>query len=165
MKPFDLQEALTGKPVKLRSGQKAYVKYVLGDEYNTDYPLRGFAEYEKLIDGKINTGEHIWTLDGNFSTFEESETDIIGMWEEPKPKRYVNGIEVPEPVTLDNLKDGKRYWYVDFCDLKTVSQDDFFKAISIDKKLISHGFVFETQEGAEAMAKALLNYKVEVKNE
>jgi len=25
MKPFDLQEALNGAPVKLRSGQKAYV--------------------------------------------------------------------------------------------------------------------------------------------
>ena len=163
MKPFNLEEALAGKPVKLRGGQKAYIKYVLGDEYNTNYPLRGFVEYEKLTDGKINTGEHIWTLDGNFSTFEESEIDIVGMWEEPKPKRFINGIEVPEPISLDNLRDGMRYWYVDLCGLENVGCDDFYKASDADKKLISQGVVFETKEGAKAMVKALLNYKVEIK--
>lgn len=163
MKPFNLEEALAGKPVKLRGGQKAYIKYVLGDEYNTNYPLRGFVEYEKLTDGKINTGEHIWTLDGNFSTFEESEIDIVGMWEEPKPKRFINGIEVPEPVSLDDLIDGMRYWYVDLCDLNNVDCDDFYKSSGIDKKIISQKLVFETKEGAKAMVKALLNYKVEIK--
>ena len=163
MKPFNLEEALAGAPVKLRGGQKAYIKYVLGDEYNTNYPLRGFVEYEKLIDGKINTGEHIWTLDGNFSTFEESEIDIVGMWEEPKPKRFINGIEVPEPVSLDDLIDGMRYWYVDLCDLNNVDCDDFYKSSGIDKKIISQKLVFETKEGAKAMVKALLNYKVEIK--
>ena len=163
MKPFNLEEALAGEPVKLRGGQKAYIKYVLGDEYNTNYPLRGFVEYEKLIDGKINTGEHIWTLDGNFSTFEESEIDIVGMWEEPEQKRFVNGIEVPEPVSLDDLIDGMRYWYVDLCDLNNVDCDDFYKSSGIDKKIISQKLVFETKEGAKAMVKALLNYKVEIK--
>lgn len=37
MKPFNLEKALAGEPVKLRGGQKAYIKYVLGDEYNTKY--------------------------------------------------------------------------------------------------------------------------------
>ncbi|MFZ7186327.1 hypothetical protein ACLSY8_00070 [Avibacterium avium] len=132
---------------------------------STKYPLRGFAEYEKFTDGTINAGEHIWTLKGNFSTFEESETDIVGMWEEPKPKRYINGIEVPEPVTLDTLKEGNYYWYPIFSNSSYTTSDRFYAKYAIDKNLIEQGLVFETQEGAEAMAKALLNYKVEVKNE
>ncbi|WP_410679031.1 hypothetical protein [Avibacterium paragallinarum] len=96
---------------------------------------------------------------------EPASNTIIGMWEEPKPKRFINDIEVSEPLNLNNLKDGMTYWYVDFSDLENVSYGDFYESSTVDKKLISQRLVFETKEGAEAMAKALLNYKVEVKNE
>lgn len=39
MKPFDLNDALSGKPVKLRGGSKAYVIGLLPNAIKTDYAL------------------------------------------------------------------------------------------------------------------------------
>ncbi|MGR6652149.1 hypothetical protein ACU6T3_11905 [Avibacterium paragallinarum] len=114
MKPFNLEKALAGEPVRLSNGRKAYIKYVLGDEYSTNYPLRGFVEWKRFRDRSISIGEHSWTLKGEFAKCKENELDIVGMWEEPKPKpkRFINGIEVPEPVTEETWINGAKYYYV-----------------------------------------------------
>lgn len=165
MKSFDLEKALAGEPVKLRYGGKAYVKYILDDRYSTSYPLRGFAEYKRLPEGTLHVNELSWHLNGEIASNKDSELDIVGMWEEPKPKRFINGIEVPEPVTEETWVDGDCYWHMSLGTPAAVSEMIFCKDSQIDRLLISRRVVFETKEGAEAMAKALLNYKVEVKNE
>lgn len=161
MKPFNLEEALSGKPVLLRNGSKAYVLHQF--KHKTAYltSLLGYKTY-KNDEGNIIESSVEWFADGSSNM--PSHNTIIGMWEEPKPKLFINGIEVPEPLNLDNFEDGMRYWYVDLCDLDNISQDTFYKSSPSDKKLISQGFVFKSKEDAEIAAKALLNYKVEVKS-
>ncbi|MFZ7136040.1 hypothetical protein ACLSZP_04900 [Avibacterium avium] len=162
MKAFDLYKALAGDPVKLKNGYKAFIKLDLNSEAkNIDKSYTGFLDLFGYYIHEHTIIPCRWYSDTLDASTDEAGLTIVGMCE--VPKRYVNGVEVPEPLNLDNLKDGMRYWYVDLCDLETVSQDDFYKSSYTDKKLISQGLVFETEEGARAMVKALLNYKVETK--
>lgn len=163
MKPFNLNEALAGEPVKLRCEAKAYVKYVLDDEYNTVYPLRGFIEWDR-IDGGLGFTQCSWTSNGRLDTSRETEMDIVGMWEEPKTKRYVNGVEVPEPVTEETWVDGEVYYRVNFTSTSYVSAKPFLRKYTSDINLVTRGMVFTTKEDARTMALALLNYKVEYKD-
>ena len=75
MKPFDLQEALNGAPVKLRSGQKAYVIGIskIATENDNSYIIGEYA-------GDLCN----WSKNGKYGLFPESKFDIIGMWEEPE---------------------------------------------------------------------------------
>lgn len=87
MRPFDLNAALAGEPVKLRNGSKAYVLAKIPDnlKYDKDkevpYPLVG------IIMGKDDyiSDSHVrWTLKGGcYFTNEPLRNDIVGMWEEP----------------------------------------------------------------------------------
>lgn len=159
MKPFNLEEALSGKPVRLRCGNKAFILHKLE---NPEHKSKQLIGYVCSGDSEIPM---YWSIEGKIGLKEVNYIyDVIGMWEEPKPKRFINGIEVPEPVSLDDLRDGVRYWYVDLCNLDNIDCDTFYKVSTVDKKLISQGFVFKSKEDAEIAAKALLNYKVEVKS-
>lgn len=81
MKPFDLKKALAGEPVKLRNGMKAYIKYNLEVEpcFDGNFPLQGYF---------INNGIIIfsWSLKGEATSIVGNEIDIVGMWEEPRPR-------------------------------------------------------------------------------
>lgn len=158
MKPFNLADALTKQPVQLRNGLVATVVADLGQlsNYKGEYPLIIVLE-----DGRYTqVGK-----DGLAWAGSKSGVDIVGMWEKPKPKRFINGIEVPEPVTEETWVDGDCYWHMSLGTPAAVSEAIFCKDSQIDRLLISRRVVFETKEGAEAMAKALLNYKVEVVND
>ncbi|CDF98293.1 Putative uncharacterized protein (fragment) [Avibacterium paragallinarum JF4211] len=164
MKPFDLEKALAGEPVKLKNGYKAFIKLDLNSEAkNIDksyiglLDLFGYYTHENII---IPCRWYSDTL--NAST-DEAGLTIAGMWEDPK--RYVNGIEVPEPVTLNTWENGRTYWYVRFTAPECVQDDPFYKYNERDERMISQGLVFKTKKGAEAMMKALLNYNVEYKND
>ncbi|RZN75262.1 DUF551 domain-containing protein [Avibacterium paragallinarum] len=160
MKPFDLNAALDGKPVQLRDGRKAFVKAVI------EQP-KGLRHYSVI--GYARNGIHVeflhWGTNGDCIPGDISDDDIVGMWEEPKPKRFINGIEVPEPVTLNTWENGRKYWYVRFTAPECVQDDPFYKYSKRDERMISQGLVFKTKKGAEAMMKALLNYNVEYKND
>lgn len=162
MKPFNLEEALSGKPVRLREGTKAYVKFALKNQFSCLGELVGFVTYEtshyKDEDFLLK-----WDARGFICSGEENPEDIIGMWEEPK--RVINGIEVPEPVTMEDWVDGADYWHVHLYCLDFVTKSLFSRKSSGDTQLIKKGFVFKTKEDAKAMAKALLNYKVEYKED
>lgn len=88
MKPFDLKAALAGKPVQLRTGQKAVILYYIPEVYkyedgtSVSHPLRGIIFNKK---GKIITTNEGWTEDGAIALNHEHNFDIVGMWEEPKP--------------------------------------------------------------------------------
>lgn len=158
MKKFNLNEALDGKPVQLRDGRKAFVKAVIEQPKDLkQYTVIGHARngiHEEFLH---------WDINGNCIPDDILDDDIVGMWE--KPKRIINGIEVPEPVTEETWEDYEDYWYVEFGNYNFVGYAIFRKDSGLAAKLISQRLVFESEEGAKAMAKALLNYKVEVKNE
>ncbi|MGY6772007.1 DUF551 domain-containing protein [Gallibacterium sp. ZY190522] len=157
MKPFNLADALTKEPVQLRNGLVATVVADLRQvsNYKGEYPLIIVLEdghYAQVME------------DGRAWTGNKSGVDIVGMWEKPKAKRFINGIEVSEPVTEETWVDGESYWYVAFDTSNMTFERCLRYHFEIDKRLIEQGLVFKTKEEAEAMAKALLNYKVEYKD-
>lgn len=130
MKSFDLEKALAGEPVLLLNGSKAYVLHQFKHNPKHLKSLLGYKIY-KTDDGKWVEVSLEWYDDGSADA--PASNTIIGMWEEPKPKRFINDIEVSEPLNLNNLKDGMSYWYVDFSDLENVSYGDFYESSTVDK--------------------------------
>ncbi len=82
MKPFDLQEALNGAPVKLRNGRKAFVMYDLR-KYPSLLESTGFKPLNGIVLGDDeNDGDRVeW---GELGANERLQFDIVGMWEEPE---------------------------------------------------------------------------------
>ena len=81
MKPFDLQEALNGAPVRLRNGCKAFIFKNIQNtpivDFDVDYPLIGMLHNHTTV--------HAWSLSGKISLGNDcAPGDIVGMWEEPK---------------------------------------------------------------------------------
>ncbi|PJG82603.1 hypothetical protein [Caviibacterium pharyngocola] len=147
MKPFDLEKALAGNPlIDLHNNSKCVVKG-FGSKLNCFV-----LEYAESIDGSYCTEAPLELL---------LKGECYAMWEEPR--RFINGIEVPEPVTEETWVDGNYYWFVDLGEENIADSAVFFKSSDYDRRTVSRGLVFETAEGAEAMTKALLNYKVEIK--
>lgn len=87
MKPFNLKEALSGKPVKLRNGCKAYVLCDLRDLFAIDCGSKRCLIGVYSVEGNPSAFEWVarWKLSGKYyERIQESEYDIVGMWEEPK---------------------------------------------------------------------------------
>ena len=85
MKQFNLEEALSGKPVMLRCGSKAYVLGVLRDLFPESKDVRCLIgidsdrEHSKQYSSMMR-----WKCTGSYyEHIYESEYDITGMWEEP----------------------------------------------------------------------------------
>lgn len=106
MKPFDLQEALNGAPVRLRNGCKAFIFKNIQNtpivDFDVDYPLIGMLHNHTTV--------HVWSLSGKIALGNDcAPGDIVGMWEEPKltseqalEKAYQEGLRV-------RLDDGFEY--------------------------------------------------------
>lgn len=85
MKPFNLEEALSGKPVLLRGGQTAVVLYRIPDKYTSDdgqppaFPLQGL-----ILDAEdfVDVFGACWRANGTYN-HADSLYDIVGMWQEP----------------------------------------------------------------------------------
>ena len=80
MKPFDLQEALNGAPVRLRNGCKAFIFKNIQNtpvvDFDVDYPLIGMIHNHPVA--------QTWSLDGRISLCNDcAPGDIVSMWEEP----------------------------------------------------------------------------------
>lgn len=110
MKPFDLKKALAGEPVVLRDGHKAIVYYCVPDKIKLDdegtpvsFPLKGmkFDQDGYLINSSVE-----WHKDGRFRC-SESDSDIVGMWEEPKKQISIE--DLPKPF---KPKSGNGYYYI-----------------------------------------------------
>ena len=97
MKPFNLKEALSGKPVKLRNGQKALICYRIPDEYvfnngsSAASPLQGIIFNKR---GNLQQIAEVWRDNGTYGDGYLHKFDIIGMWEDiidPKdlPKAFI----------------------------------------------------------------------------
>lgn len=84
MKPYNLEEALSGKPVLLRGGQTAVVLYRIPDKYTSyddqppAFPLQGL-----ILDaeGFVEVFGACWRDNGTYN-HADSLYDIVGMWQE-----------------------------------------------------------------------------------
>ena len=102
MKPFDLQEALNGAPVKLQDGTKAFVLHKLNtksEECLMGYYIDQYGWHYQLS----------WRENGRSEFDQIDDANIVGMWEEPKltpeqvlEKAYQEGLRV-------RLDDGFEY--------------------------------------------------------
>jgi len=137
--PFNLERALAGEPVKLRDGSKAYVKYVMPEEYKGDYPLNGYC-FAKYLSGKPTVEQ--WTLEGREYALEgDYEADIIEMWKEPEP--VSDTITVTLPCSLKEPQD--KMWII---------TADGYTRSSYGKNIQEGNFKRIPYFGTEAHAKA-----------
>lgn len=107
MKPFDLEKALAGEPVKLRNEIKAYIKFDLHKEaiisYNPLYQLNGYTVDK---DNNFLSIEN-WLENGNFNADGRiSNYDIVGMWEEPRQR-----VQLDLPCPLKTAEIGQTVYY------------------------------------------------------
>ncbi len=86
MRKFNLEEALAGKPVLLRNGNKAIVYYnvpenfKLFDGYPIRFPLKGLTFTNN---GAVQCSAECWTRNGDFDDSGTAHLlDIIGMYED-----------------------------------------------------------------------------------
>lgn len=107
MKEFNLEAALNGEPVKLRSGHKAII---LNDARNYFKNTRSNEEvligFVSDIDNQDKLLYHgAWTSDGSWISNLVDEFDIIGMWEKPK----ISIEDLPKPF---KPKDGDVFYCI-----------------------------------------------------
>lgn len=133
MKPFNLEEALSGKPVQLKNSLKAFI---IGEINSKE--LSNLLQIEKgaLIGFAENNNLHLlsWDNDGNDLVHTDRSYSITGMYE--TPKRLINGIEVPEPLTMEDWEDCTCYWYVHLYCSDFVTKSPFYKSSTRDTQLI-----------------------------
>lgn len=160
MKEFNLEKALTGEPVVLRNGSKAFVKFVIEKPMYIDSKLVGY-----FIDEQGRGGEVAWIEDGRQDRHEDSDFDIVGMWEEPSPTVTLT---LPAPITYP--EENKRCYTIVINDVDAYDGDGSFVSISDwvaekengdydyqTKQRIMEGLLFATEEDAQAWLDALKN--------
>lgn len=146
VEPFDLEKALAGAPVKLRNGDKAYVKFVMPEGYTGYYPLTGYMPDPDEEDGfDIES----WTLEGKaLASQNKCNNDIIGMWKEPIPVSKNIAVECPR-----KLKDPKNeMWFINECGVSKSSYGS-----EIDRDLFDDRVYFGSKEDALAWYRAMKN--------
>lgn len=142
MKPFDLEKALAGEPVKLRGGFKAIIYYRVPDEFShyggstEPYPLMGLI-FNK--DGTIKLISANWKDCGSF-TGRQGAFDIVGMWEEPK----ISIEDLPKPF---KPKDGESYFYINGGSVDY--EHEFWDTNNFDITAAERGNCFRTREDAQ----------------
>lgn len=150
LKPFNLQDALTGKAVMLCDGTKAYVRH---------HETKVVTDIDKVLFGYSNDGVILtWSVSGQYLAGLKSPKDILGMYPET---RIINGFEVPAPET-EAPEDGDRYYAADigsrrFYEVYTWEGDN------IDFRVLKRGLVFLRKVDAIATAKAMLGIDPQLK--
>ena len=64
MKTFSLDDALAGKPVKLRDGSVAYVVGLVPDVVRTSFPLLGVMVERDEFGNLVLDRNNNWTIEG-----------------------------------------------------------------------------------------------------
>lgn len=147
MKEFNLEEALAGKPVKLRNGDKAYViKHILNPT-NKNYALIGYREH-------ANNGKEeplSWDVSGKYFHNYQQNADIVGMWEETI---RIGDIDVPKPETTEPEVD--TIFYVPSLEYPLGYVRSRWCKDNIDYERLEKGLVHLSKEAAAAHSEALL---------
>ncbi len=144
MKPFDLQEALNGAPVKLRNGNKAFICYKLSRDFKywDGSPINfNICGYILNFNGDIAMLNTAWKEDGKWTTDEtKSDRDIIAMWEEPK----ISIEDLPKPFYPE---ESNGYFYIS--DGKVAYNLYHSKYSESSVQIASNGQAFRAREDAQ----------------
>ncbi|MDW0697833.1 hypothetical protein P2I45_13430, partial [Mannheimia haemolytica] len=147
MKPFDLNKALAGEPVKLRNNDKAFVKYLISDDYirdNKDHQVQGYTVDEE----NVFLSEVSWAVSGShFNDGTIAQYDIVGMWEEPRP-----AVTLTLPCPLKEPQENM--WFID--NDFTIVKSMFANAPFV-KKFLPQGRCFASEEDAQEWLDAMRN--------
>lgn len=145
LKPFNLQKALSGKAVKLRNGEKAYVRH-----YESELPV---SDSQELFGYRANGKRITWGLKGNFfPDSSESSLDIMGMYLET---HFINGYEVPAPeASPPGL--GMACYVPSILSAYLYEKVIYGRVEDTLERWLSRGLVFLDKEDAIATAKAML---------
>ena len=145
MKEFNLDEALNGKPVKLRNGNKAFICYKLSRDFKYwDGSPINFNICGSILNfnGDIAMLNTAWKEDGKWTMDEtKSDRDIIGMWEEPK----ISIEDLPKPFYP---RDGDIYYYISHS-FGSIGECQFEINNIVDKNRRMLGQCFATQKDAQ----------------
>lgn len=146
MKPFNLEEALKGAPVKLACGRKAYILYDLSRypellKHTNKRRLNGVV----VSDCKVNNYRPVnWLLEGK-SSFEQD--NIIGMWDGPKQQMSIE--DLPKPFKPEA---GEYYFYING---GIIEREEFWDTNKFDIVSAERGNCFRTKEDAQAWLNAM----------
>lgn len=155
MKPFNLKEALAGKYCVTRNGRKVRIVFDKSElEPATSFPLIGYI-FEL---GRWTDYVDEWAKDGNYFSTEESEWDIVGMWEEPQPT-----VTVTFPAPLKEAKEGQEVWYLGVSiedhfikeNYAEVCKTKYDSTFFYHQYLLETGQLFATKEDAEQFLEVL----------
>lgn len=149
MKEFNLEAALNGEPVMLRSGCKAIIYYKVPDEYKfadnkpVFYPLKGLM-FD--VNGNLAVSAMYWHASGKFDSKKDHSLDIIGMWEEPKKqtKKQISIEDLPKPFYPE---ESNGYFYIS--DGKVAYNQYHSKYSGSSVQIVSNGQSFRTREDAQ----------------
>lgn len=144
-KPFDLEAALAGKPVLLRNGSKAYVKFIAPNSTSKDGRMTGyrFDDRKRAITS--------WSIDGKFYCNNDSRFDIVGMYLEII---CIGNINVSRPET-EPPEIGAKYYYPEIAKMEKYGYD-YWTGSEPDNRLLKDGLIHLTEKGAIAHAEALI---------
>lgn len=139
---FNLEEALAGKPVKLRNGQKALLFYCIPDHFENlhggtfDYPFRGLIF---TPENRVESSNECWTREGKYQMSQDiNDFDIIGMWVEPIKEK-----DLPKPFKPTN---GEAYYYIS---APTYFKTVFYEGVELHSKRAENGQCFRTFNDAQ----------------
>lgn len=146
MKPFDLEKALAGEPVKTRDGNKSYVVAMV------DMP-QGLPNY-RLVGYGFN-GIHKefmhWRITGEALVDDISSDDIVGMWEEPRPT-----VTLTLPCPLEEQQ--REMWFINGnLEVKKSKYNGDFSMDIVDLHVFNKGLYFASEEDAQAWVDAFKN--------
>lgn len=145
LKPFDLQAALSGKPVMLRDGTKAFVRC-----HETELPV----DDSECLMGCTQSGCWMsWCESGHYYDPDNTDTeDIIGMYPET---RIINGFAVPIPVQ-ESLASHTTYYYPVLHSVDYFNIDEWYDDEMWHERFLERGLIFLCEEDAIANAKAMM---------
>ncbi|SUT93548.1 Uncharacterised protein [[Actinobacillus] rossii] len=143
--PFNLDKALAGEPVMVRSGKKAYIT-AMPPEYKGQYPLMGYVVEPENVNG---IESYSWTLKGRSSLRTQShQYDIVGMWKEPES--VSNTVTLTLPCSLREPKDAMWVVYPYGCNKSVYGKD-------ITSDIFAQGPYFASKADAQAWFDAMQN--------
>ena len=99
-----------------------------------------------------------WLPSGNVLSDDITPNDIIGMWEEPRPR-----VQLDLPCPMKELNQGEHYYYIDFwidTDTKKVESIvvcGIFENSILDEYRLNQGRCFASEEEAQEWLDAMRN--------
>ncbi|HDR1858542.1 hypothetical protein ACFGYG_04765 [Pasteurella multocida] len=138
MEKFNKEKALTGEPVRLRNGSKAFVKFEIEKPYSKYENLCGFMIRKEGGDSILS-----WDENGTYlGKTGESDFDIVGMY---VVKDDFIDVKLAKPLNAITIIEGERVFYLSG---RGIESFIFNKRLIGHSLMLSSGELFKTADGA-----------------